>query len=248
MAQELVHLDTGDGRCPTQVFTPREGDGPWPGAILYMDAFGVRSVLEQMAQRLADAGYVVLLPDLFYRLGARPPVDVQGVFASGDVRGALGPLMASTDNRRAAADTAAFLDHLAGRPDVVGRKVGVTGYCMGGAVALTVAGTYPERIAAAASFHGGSLATDSDLSPHRLVSHIAGRVYVGAADHDGSYPPAMALRLCEALMTAGVDHVHEWYAGALHGWTMADFPIYEATAAQRHWDRLLTLFGETLGR
>jgi len=248
MAPELVHLATDDGTCPTQVFTPRAetGIGPWPGVILYMDAFGVRLALEHMAQRLADAGYVVLLPDLFYRLGPRPPVDVAGVFASGDVRGALGPLMASTDNRRAAADTEAFLEHLAGRADVAGSKVGVTGYCMGGGVALTVAGTYPERIAAAASFHGGSLATDSDLSPHLLVPHIAGRVYVGAAHQDGSYPPAMALRLCEALMEADVDHVHEWYANALHGWTMGDFPIYEAAAAERHWDRLLTLFGETL--
>lgn len=110
---------------------------------------------------------------------------------------------------------------------------------------LTVAGTSPERIAAA-SFNGGSLATDSDLSPHLLVPHIAGRLYVGAAHQDGSYPPAMALRLCETLMEADVDRVHQWYAGAPHGWTMTDSPMYEAVAAERHWDRLLTLFGETL--
>jgi carboxymethylenebutenolidase len=248
MAQELVDLTTRDGVCPTLVFTPGSGQGPWPAAIMYMDAFGVRPVLVDMAQRLADLGYVVLLPDLFYRLVPYAPIDPQAIFASGDVRGALGPYMASTDNRRAAADTAALLAYLDGRGDVAGQKVGVTGYCMGGGIALTVAGTYPERIAAAASFHGGSLATDSDLSPHLLVSHIAGRVYVGAAHQDGSYPPAMGLRLCEALMEADVDHVHEWYANALHGWTMADFPIYQAEAAERHWDRLATLFAETLRR
>ncbi len=246
MAQELVDITTQDGMCPTSVLTPSAGTGPWPGAIVFMDAFGVRPVLVAMAQRLADMGYVVLLPDLYYRLGPSTPIDPQAVFSSGDVRGALAPYMASTDNQRAAADTAAFLEYLSGRADVSDSKVGVTGYCMGGGMALTVAGTYPERIGAAASFHGGALATDSDMSPHLLADRIAGRVYVGAADHDGSYPPAMALRLCEALMAAGVHHQHEWYAGVLHGWTMADFPIYHHDAAERHWDRLGVLFGESL--
>jgi carboxymethylenebutenolidase len=138
------------------------------------------------------------------------------------------------------------LDYIDSRDDVAGRKVGTTGYCMGGGISLTAAGTHPDRIAAAASFHGGSLATDSELSPHLLVPSIEGRVYVGAADNDRSYPPAMAAQLCEALMAASVDHCHELYAGAAHGWTMTDFPVYNAAAAQRHWHQLLALFNETL--
>ena len=126
--------------------------------------------------RLANHGYVVLVPDLFYRAGPYEPVEPRLVFESGDVSGAIGHLLASTDNQRAAADTAAFLAYLDTRDDVIGPRVGTTGYCMGGAISLTAAGTYPERIAAAASFHGGNLATDSELSPHRLAPQISARV------------------------------------------------------------------------
>jgi carboxymethylenebutenolidase len=203
-------------------------------------------VLFEMGQRLADAGFVVLLPDLFYRAGAYEPLDPTAVFASGDVRKALGPLLSSTDNRRAAQDTADFLSYLDSRGDVAGTKVGTTGYCMGGGISLSAAGTYPDRIAAAASFHGGSLATDSDLSPHLLADNMKARVYVGAADKDSSYPPGMAARLCEALMAASVDHRHDLYVGAAHGWTMPDFPVYDAPAAERHWNELTSLFNENL--
>lgn len=246
MARDDVSIRTADGECRTSVFTPGEGAGPWPGAVFFMDGLGIRPVLWEMAQRLADAGFVVLLPDLFYRAGSYEPLDVRSVFASGDVRAALGPLMGSTDNQRAAQDTQAFVDYLQGRDDVSGARVGTTGYCMGGAVSLTVAGTYPDRIAAAASFHGGSLATDSELSPHLLVDRIQGRIYVAAADNDNSYPPQMAARLVEALMAASVDHRHDLYVGAAHGWTMADFPVYDVDAAERHWSELIGLFTDTL--
>lgn len=246
MPRQEILIRNVDGDCPSSVFTPDDGAGPWPAVIFYMDGLGIRSALFDMAQRLADAGFVVLLPDLFYRSGPHEPLDVAAVFASGDVRSAIGPRMSSTDNRRAAHDTAAFLDLLDGRSDVAGTAVGVTGYCMGGGISLTVAATYPDRIAAAASFHGGSLATDTELSPHLLVDQIKGRVYIAAADHDGSYPPEMAARLCESLMAASVDHRHELYVGAAHGWTMTDFPVYDETAAERHWDELIALFDERL--
>ena len=113
-------------------------------------------------------------------------------------------------------------------------------------MSLTAAGTYPDRIAAAASFHGGNLAADSELSPHRLAPRIAGRVYVAGADQDDSYPPEMAALLEQALSDAGVDHRCEIYPGALHGWTMKDFPIYNLAAAERHWEELLALFAGTL--
>jgi carboxymethylenebutenolidase len=246
MSHERVVISTADGECPTSVFTPSSGPGPWPATILYMDGLGIRPTLFEMGQRLADAGFVVLLPDLFYRAGPYAQLDVKAVFATGDARKALGPLISSTDNRRASQDTNAFLEYLDSRDDVAGTKVGTTGYCMGGGISLTVAGTYPERIAAAASFHGGSLATDSELSPHLLASSMKGRVYIGAADNDRSYPPAMAARLCETFMAASVDHCHELYVGAAHGWTMKDFPVYNAPAAQRHWNDLIALFNETL--
>src|ERR1700751_4884273 len=142
MSHEQVSIRTRDGECPAHVFTPA-GAGPWPAAIFYMDGLGIRPTLFAMGQRLADAGYVVLLPDLFYRAGPYEPLEPKKVFAAGDVRAALAYLLASTDNHRAAEDTKAFLAHLDPRDDVAGHEVGTTGYCMGGAISLTAAGTFP---------------------------------------------------------------------------------------------------------
>lgn len=245
MSHEQASIRTVDGECLTHVFTPT-GDGRHPAVIFYMDGLGIRPTIFDMGRRLADHGYVVLVPDLFYRAGSHEPLDPEKVFASGDVRGAIGHLLASTDNRRAAEDSEAFLAYLDTRTDVAGSKVGTTGYCMGGAISLTVAGTYPDRVAAVASFHGGNLATDSEDSPHRLASRITARVYVAGADEDTSYPPEMAELLDRTLGEAGVEHRCEIYPGARHGFTMADFPVYNEQAAERHWRELFALFDETL--
>ncbi len=161
MGTDRVTIRTPAGECPAFVCTPDDGR-PAPGVIFYTDGFGVRPTTVAMAERLAALGYVVLLPNLFYRVGPYEPLDPAAVFASGDVRGAIGHLLASTDTARAAADTAAFLDYLASRDDVVGSTVGTTGYCMGGGISLAVAGTYPDRVAAAASFHGAGLVNDTE--------------------------------------------------------------------------------------
>jgi carboxymethylenebutenolidase len=245
MSYEQVSIRTQDGDCPAYVFTP-SGSGRHPAVIFYMDGLGIRPTIFDMGQRLADYGYVVLVPDLFYRAGHYEPLDPKEIFASGDARAAIGHLFASTDNRRAGEDTEAFLAYLDSRQDVAGTKVGTTGYCMGGGISLTAAGTYPDRIAAAASFHGGNLATDSEFSPHLLAPVMAARVYVAGADQDNSYPPEMAARLDRALSDAGVDHRCEIYPEALHGWTMADFPVYNEAAAERHWDELVALYANTL--
>jgi carboxymethylenebutenolidase len=245
MTMEQVSIRTRDGDCPTYVFTP-SGSGPWPAVIFYMDGLGIRPTLFTMGQRLADYGYLVLLPDLYYRIGHYEPLVPQEVFAGGDVRATLGPMFASTDNRRAGEDTEAFLGYLDTRSDVRGTKVGTTGYCMGGGMSLTAAGTHPARIAAAASFHGGNLASDAETSPHLLAAQIQGQVYVAGADNDNSYPPEMQARLEEALSAAGVQHRCEIYPDALHGFTMEDFPVYNQAAADRHWQELSDLFSRTL--
>jgi carboxymethylenebutenolidase len=244
MAHEQVSIRTNDGDCPTHVLTP-EGAGPWPAVIFYMDALAIRPALVDMAARLADAGYVVLLPDLFYRFGPYAPLDPKVVFA-GDFRATVGPMMATTDNRKAAEDSEALLAYLDGRKDVAGPKIGTVGFCMGGGMALTVAGTFPERVATAISFHGGNLATDGELSPHLLAPRIEAEVYVAGADKDHSYPPEMADRLEAALTEAGVTHRCEIYPGAAHGWMKPDFPIYDEAAAERGWSEMLALFGRTL--
>jgi carboxymethylenebutenolidase len=245
MSQEQLRIETGEGNCPAYFFTP-EGAGPWPGVIFCMDGFGIRPTLFSMAQRLADSGYAVLLPDFYYRAGPYGPLVPAEVFASGDLMGTIGHLFVSTDNHRAARDAEAFITWLDERPDVVGTRYGVTGYCMGGGIALSIAGSWPKHMAAAASFHGGNLATDADTSPHLLAPSISARVYVAGADKDDWYPPEMADRLEKALTDAGVDHRCEIYSGALHGFTMADFPVFDDAAAERHWRELVALFDGSL--
>jgi carboxymethylenebutenolidase len=123
--------------------------------------------------------------------------------------------------------------------------IGTTGYCMGGLMSLTAAGTYPERIIATASYHGGRLATDAPDSPHRLAPKMRAKVYIAGAIEDQSFPEDMKQRLEEALTQAGVDHLIETYP-AKHGWVFRDTPVYDAAASERHWQTLLALFDETL--
>lgn len=245
MSRERIEIRTRAGVCPAHVFHP-DGPGPWPGVVFYMDGLGIRPALLDMAERLARGGYLVLLPDLYYRAGAYAPLDPKAVFASGNPMQAIGHLYSSTNNQLAAEDTEGFLAYLDSRSDLAGPRLGCTGYCMGGGIALMAAATYPERFAAAASFHGGNLASDSPLSPHRVAARIQACVYVAGADEDNSYPPAMAARLEQALGDGAVPHRCEIYAGALHGWTMTDFPVYDEAAAERHWRELLALFERTL--
>ena len=243
MPNEQITIRTRDGECTLRIATPA-ADGSWPAVIFYMDAGGIRPAVIEMAQRLADAGYVVLLPDLFYRYGAYGPFVPKEVFA-GDFRAILGPLMATTGNDKAAEDTEAFLASLDARGDVAGRKVGAVGFCMGGGMALAAAGTYPDRFGAVVSFHGGNLAPDARPSPHLLAPQLEAEVYIAAAENDGSYPPQMAERFENALTQAGVRYRTETYPAA-HGWMKPDFPVYDHAAAERGWTEMLALFDRTL--
>jgi carboxymethylenebutenolidase len=249
MSRTSVDIRTEDGICPASVFRP-EGTGAraWPGVIFYMDGPGIRPVLFEMGERLAAAGYLVLLPDLFYRAGPYAPVDVKTLFGDPEKRAAWGRFFTSTSNAKAAADRRAFLAYLDSRDDLLGKNIGVTGYCMGGGMVLTAAATYPHRIAAAASFHGGRLATDHPESPHNLAPAIKARVLVAGADNDQGFPPEQADKLRAALAAARVDHRVEIWSGAAHGWTMKDVPIYNEAAAERHRSEMLALFDATLRR
>jgi carboxymethylenebutenolidase len=245
MSQQQVSIKTKDGICKTWVLTP-EKKSQWPGVVFYMDGFGIRPAMIEMAQHIAKKGYVVLLPDLYYRFGAYGPYEPKEVL-KGDFRAIIGPIMSSTDNHKAAEDTAAFLSYLDSRDDVKGDKVGTVGFCMGGGMALTAAGYYPDRVAAAVSFHGGNLATDLPTSPHLLVSKIKAEVYVAGADKDHGYPPEMAQRLEDVLTKAGVRHKCEIYEGKMHGWMKPDMPVFDAPAAERGWRELFALYGRALG-
>jgi carboxymethylenebutenolidase len=244
MREEQVSIQEDEGRCRAWVMTPG-GVGPWPAVIFYMDGFGIRPGMLQMARHLSSKGYVVLLPDLFYRFGEYAPLEPAEVL-KGDVRARVGPMMASTDTQRAARDTAAFIAYLDTRSDVAGRKLGTVGFCLGGGMALAAAAYYPDRVAAAASFHGGQLATDEPTSPHLLLPKMKAELYIAIADNDPSYPREMDERFQAALQAAGVRSKCELYPGKAHGWMKPDLPMYDATAAERGWNELLALYARAL--
>jgi len=241
-----LKIQTRDGSCPGHVYRP-SGSGPWPAVLVFMDGLGIRPAMLEIGEQLASHGYFVLLPDLFYRSGPYEPMNAT-MFVDPEKRKILmekffGP--ASPAN--VMSDTRAFLDFLAAQPDVIPGGIGTTGYCMGGMMSLTAAGTYPDRIVATASYHGGRLATDAPDSPHLLAPKIASRVYIAGAIEDASFPDEMKARLEEALTKAGVDHQIETYP-AKHGWVLRDMPVHDAAATERHWKTLLALFEATLTR
>lgn len=246
MTKHAIDIQTADGIAKAGLFLPDAASPAIirPGVILYMDAFGPRPALDQMAARLSREGYTVLVPDLFYRFGAYGPFDARTAFKEEASARQLRAMIDGTSQAMTAADTAHFLDALADAG--AGGPAGVVGYCMGGSRALSAAAAYPDRIGAAASFHGGNLASDKPDSPHLRAASIKARVHVGAAGVDGSFTPEQAALLVQAFRAAGVDFVLENYVGMAHGWCVPDHSVYNEAGAERHWRRLLAFLGETL--
>jgi len=244
MTQRDVTIPTADGTMDASLHTPDDG-GPWPAVIMFPDAGGVRPTFHEMAQRLADLGYAVLLPNPFYRHGPFEPFDMKTAFGDPDERARLMALVTSVTKENATRDTEAMLDFLAGQPEVAGTKVGTTGYCMGGGLALNAAGRFPDRVGAAASFHGGQIASTAPDSPHLLAGAMTAKVYVAGASNDGSFDDEQFQRLSTALSEAGVDHELVTYP-ALHGFAVPDNPTHDEAAETRHWQALESLYAAAL--
>ncbi|MBD0843817.1 MULTISPECIES: dienelactone hydrolase family protein [unclassified Streptomyces] len=242
-----VDIATEDGTADAYLAHPVDGN-PRPGVLLYMDAFGPRPRLRSMADRLAEAGYTVLVPHLFYRHGRAPVVELPEFIdpeARPDIFERLGPIMRALTPELAMRDAGAYLGWLADSPLVADGPVALTGYCMGARLALLTAGTHPDRVAAAAGFHGGRLATEDPDSAHLIADRITAEVYFGHADRDPSLPRDQIDRLDKALTAAGVRHRCEVYPGAPHGFTQADTSAYDREADERHWAALLDLLRRT---
>jgi len=244
-ARDVV-IPTPDGDADGSLHQP-EGTGPWPAVILYPDVGGIRGTFRDMAEHLATSGYVVLVPDVYHRSAPWEPFDPDTIFTDREEFGRALSLAGSAGPEEWATDAAAFADYLTALPQVVDGPIGTTGYCYGGRVSLTVAGRLGDRVGAAASFHGGGLATEDPTSPHLLAADVGAVVYVGAARDDGSFPPEQAERLTAAYTAAGVAHTIETY-DALHGFAVADNPTYDEAAADRHWDALRALYAAALPR
>jgi carboxymethylenebutenolidase len=245
MSGTKINIQTKDGVVDAYVSHP-DGAGSWPAVLVFMDGLGWRSALFEIADRLASNGYFVLLPNMFWRSGAFEPFDPKAVFAGGPEMDRLMKIISAVTDANAMSDTEACLHFLAASPQVKdARRVACTGYCMGGRLSLSAAGHFPDRFAAAASYHGGGLATDSPDSPHRLAPALKARVYIGAAIEDRGFDDAQKQRLEQALTDAGVEHTIETYQ-ARHGWVPRDTPVHDPAATERHWQTLLELLHETM--
>jgi carboxymethylenebutenolidase len=236
-----IEIPGPDGRSRGTLHLPG-GDGPWPGVLLFPDAGGVRETMRQMGDRLADMGYVALVPDTYYRAGEWAPFDVATLFTDQQERARLSGLTSALTNDRIIADSDAYADFLLAREEVSGSSIGTTGYCMGGRMSVIAAGGLGRKIAAAASFHGGRLAVaDDPWSPHLLADRITATVYVAGATDDASFTSEQAELLESTLTRFGVNHTIEFYP-AHHGFAVPDNPTYNAEADARHWAALRQLY------
>jgi carboxymethylenebutenolidase len=245
MTEITVDVRTPDGVMATRTLHPGQGK-QYPAVIFFMDGLGVRDALIEMARRIASNGYYVALPNLFYRSGAYPPFSGASVFGDPAERERLMVLIKEITPARVISDTAALLGQLMADAAVDTRRVGTVGYCMGGGPAISAAGNFPEHVLAAASYHGGHLATAAPDSPHILASKARGRLYIGYAENDNSFPESQRQQLETALTEAHVPHSMELYKAA-HGFAVPDLPVYNKEAADKHWDTMLGLFRESLG-
>ncbi|WP_405801092.1 dienelactone hydrolase family protein [Streptomyces sp. NBC_01506] len=242
-----VDIRTPDGTADAYLVHP-DSAGRYPAVLFYMDAFGPRPALTRMADRLAAAGYTVLLPIVYHRSGRAPLVEMPDFIdppRRPEIMANLRPVMQSLTPELTVRDAGFYLDRLAADPHAADGPVGVTGYCMGAALALRTVIAYPDRVAAMAGFHGARLATEEPDSPHIGAERITAELYFGHSDQDRSLPPEQIDRLERALTDAGVRHRAEVYAGARHGFTQSDTAMYDAEATERHWTALLDLFGRT---
>ncbi|WP_328908193.1 dienelactone hydrolase family protein [Streptomyces sp. NBC_00234] len=246
MPTKTLLIPTADGQADAFAAFPDDGERH-PGVLLYMDAFGVRPVLREMARELAGHGYYVLVPNVYYRHGPTPVIDLPehidkearpGLFAQ------LMPLFEAHTPERALRDADAYLAFLTSQPEVGAGPVGAIGYCMGAVLAVRTAAAHPDQVAAVAGFHPSPLVTEAPDSPHRVLPKLAARVHLGLAE--GDMTPESLSELTQALHAAGVDHTSEVYPGTVHGFTMADTDALNPAALQHHWDRLLALLGSAL--
>ena len=246
----LIEIPAADGTAEAVVARP--GDGTHPGVLLCMDAIGLRPRIEEMADRIASWGYVVLAPNTFYRLGTAaetsPPADMD--LTDPEQRAEFGklsvPRVGTLTQERTEADVPHFVSALRALPGVADGPIGVTGYCMGAKFATRAACVEPS-IAAVGGFHGAHVATTEPDSPHLGLGSARAAFLYGHADHDQTMTPEMVERLDAALAQHGLGATTAVYPGAPHGYTMADTSSYQEEGAERHFTELKALFERTLG-
>ena len=241
VTESEVDIKTPDGTADAYFVHPSKGSHP--GVLVWPDIFGLRPAFRQMGKRLAGSGYSVLVVNPFYRTKRAPTAAEHADFDDPATRTALMNLAQTLSPATTATDARALVAWLDGQPSVSrSRKMGTTGYCMGGPLTLRTAAALPDRIGAGASFHGGGLVTDKPDSPHLLIPKLRAHFLIAIAENDDKRQPEAKDVLREAFAKARLPAEIEVYAGTLHGWCPPDSKVYNHEQAERAWSRMLVLF------
>lgn len=244
MIEQSLEIATDEGPIDGILYHPSEA-GPRPGILYLTDIIGIRDVTRQMARRLAERGYTVLLPNAFFRTGTPPLFDFEPNFGEERTQKRLAALAKPLTQDAIARDAATYVDFLRSRPEVAKGPLAVVGFCFTGAIALRMAAARPDDFAAVASFHGGNLYTDAPTSPHHMLSKIRARLYFAHASNDRTMPESAIEKLDAALAAWGGNCESEVYEGALHGWTVPGGAVYHHEQAERAFAKLNDLLSET---
>ncbi len=236
-----VTITTPDGSCDAHFVHPASGSAP--GVLLWPDIFGRRPAMHQMAKRLAESGFSVLVVNPFYR-SQKAPTAAKG--AATPIQ-ELMPLARALNETTHMTDAKAFIAWLDQQPSVAkNKKIGTQGYCMGGPMAFRTSAAVPDRVGAVASFHGGGLVTDQPNSPHLQAAKTKAQFLVAVAANDDQRAPTEKDVLKETFAKANLPAEIEVYTGAAHGWCPPDSGVYNEPQAEKAWSRLLALYGKAL--
>jgi carboxymethylenebutenolidase len=244
MAEDNVEIRTPDGITDALLVRPDSVD-PLPAVINLTDGLGFRPAFAEQSKRIADRGYVVLTPNIFYRVSKSPVFPFEPDFGTDKTRERFRELTAPLKPDAMARDGSAYVDYLASQSFVGNGPMGVIGFCFAGKFALNVAAARPDRIAAAASFHGGGLFTDTMDSPHLVLPRVKARLYFGHAANDAGMPAEAIEKFEWALQSWGGDYASETYE-AKHGWMIPGGRVYDSENAERGFEKLMELLDDTL--
>ncbi|MEP3247519.1 MAG: dienelactone hydrolase family protein [Sneathiella sp.] len=249
MQERDVIIQTEAGEQDTFVCYPDEG-GPFPAVILYMDAPGIREELRDMARRIGTAGYYVVLPNLYYRRGREGAYGFDRARIREDEaeRTKMFELMNDATTEKIVADTRSILNFIRSDAQAKEGPVGAVGYCMSGKYIVQVGASYPDDFAALASYYGVGIQTEEANSPHLSAGKIKGELYLAFASEDEYVPPPLLKSIPEEMEKAGVNCRVEVYPDTGHGFAFPQRPVYNKAAAERHWERMLSLFERNLKR
>ena len=246
MIEQIVDVPTKDGAMETFICHPERG-GPYPPILFLMDAPGIREELYDMTRRLATVGYYVMLPNLYYRAGKDTKYGADVLEKGSAEQARMRAVRTKMTIPPVMDDVAAMIAYADQQKASKKGPVGTHGYCMSGPYSLAAAARYPDRIAAAASFYGTWLVSDAAESPHANLGRITGEVYIGCAEHDDLAPPAMVAELRTLFDASGVRGELEVHPGVHHGFAFPQRWCYDKPAAERHWERLISLYRRVLG-